>query len=199
MILVLHILALALPAQAAELPRASSTPLCARLQAESVQIQSGAPKACDESKETHARFLAAFAEVNEACKRLEAQANNPAPTLFGASDRQKQIEIMDLKQKHITEREALLQRFGHELLRTPLDNDDPLRPPPATPLSDACAEEMQAYARFRNAALQGIANYFQVIEKSDDALLLQAQESPQEKPLQNRVPADDRATGAGTK
>ncbi len=144
---------------------------CEKLLAEAAELRKASPAACEESKDTHARYLQAFAEIHETCRSLETEANSPAP-LRATTENEARNEAMERKQRHLAERMRLADRFSKELLRTPLDNDDPARIPPQ--VSSECGTEVESYARFRKNALRGLGEFFHKIDEADDALFQQA-------------------------
>lgn len=148
---------------------------CEKLLAEAAEIQKFVPVACEESKDTHKLYLQSFPEVHEICRRLQAEANS-IPTLPIGGENAVRAEIVARKQKHLTERMALTNHISHELLHTPVDNDDPTRPP--AEVSSECGTELESYARFRKNALRGVNEFFGKIDQADDALYQQANSSP---------------------
>jgi hypothetical protein len=148
-----------MPAIAAEATR------CEKIKAEAAELERSPPKACEESRETQIRYLQAIPEILETCRRLENETISEVPGNGPNA-------IMELKQKHLTERQKLEEHFAHQLLRTPVDTDDPSRPP--AEVSSECGTELENFARFRRAVLRGVAEFYRKFEESDDAAFRKA-------------------------
>ena len=81
---------------------------------------------------------------------------------------------MELRQLHISARAEIEQRVNFELFPTPIDNNDPARPPPS--VGSDCGTEIEAHARFRRVFLRAIAEFYRKIESDDEQLFQQAGE-----------------------
>ncbi len=142
---------------------------CEKLQAEAEELAKNQPAACDEARETHARFVQSLQEIMENCKRLEAETSAGPATLKEGTPVEMRAEIIALKQKHMGDRQRLVEHFAHELLRTPVDIDDPARAP--AEVSSECGTELEGYARYRRSVLRGISEFYRKLEELDDSLL----------------------------
>ena len=162
----------ALGQQSAKAEELKITP-CNRLQAEAAELQRATPVACEESKETHASHLKAFPEVLESCRKLESEVSS-GPKLAPGNENETRNQIMELKQKHMASRQALEEHLAHDLLRTPVDSDDPARTPAA--VSSECGTELEGYIRYRRGTLGAISEYYQKLSDADDSLLSRADE-----------------------
>lgn len=147
---------------------------CDQIRAEFREMERLTPKACEESKEVHARYQKSWLEVNEHCRRLEARvAAGPIRLKIGTED-EMQYEAMEQKRKDMEERHALTHKLAHELLLTPIDTDSPARPP--AQVADACRDELDDYAKIRRVVLAAFGRFFSAIDQHDDTLFVQANE-----------------------
>lgn len=163
-------LSLSAPALAAEEPSRR----CDKVQAEFREMESLTPKNCPESQEVHARYKNASAEVMQHCRRLEGRVNGGPIKLKLGTEEEMRYEAMETKRKDLEERFTLTQKIGHELLFTPIDTDSPARPP--AQVTDACRDELDAYAKIRRIVMMSFGRFFTQIDKDDDSLFFQASE-----------------------
>lgn len=147
---------------------------CEKLRAEAAELEKFSPRACEESRETHQTYLKSFSRVQEICKQLEARVAVGAPQLTPGTEDEMTGQIMELKQKHINERQELSEKITLQLLPTPLDNNDPSRLLPT--VSSECGSEVEAYARYRRNVLRGLSEFFAKIDEYDNSLFGQAQQ-----------------------
>lgn len=162
-------LALSLSAHAAGEPSR-----CDQIRAEFREMEKLTPKACEESKEVHARYQKSWVEVNEHCRRLEARVQGgPLKLKLGTEDEMR-FEAMETKRKDMEERFSLTQKLAHELLLTPIDTDSPARPP--AHVTDDCRNEIDDYAKIRRVVLSAFGRFFSQIDLDDDSLFFQASE-----------------------
>ena len=165
----LSLLLPASPAQAEAIPSR-----CERIRAEFREMEKLSPKACEESKETHARYKKAFLEVSDLCFRFETRANaGPLKLKVGTEDEMR-FEAMETKRRDMEDRFTYTNKLAHELLHTPIDTDSPAHPP--AQVSDACRDELDDYSKIRRVVLQAFGRFFTQIDQDDDTLFTQASE-----------------------
>ncbi len=169
-------------------PPAHAGITCDKIRAEAADLKAATPRACDESRISHERFLASLEEVLDTCAKLEAQVAAGVPQLKPATENEMHQEIVSLRQKHMQDQQSFFERLNGTLLPTPLDYD-PSRPVTPTVSSD-CGTEVEGYARFRRAITRGFNVLFHSLERFEESLLQQAQEralpTPPSVPVKNK-------------
>jgi hypothetical protein len=165
----LLILALAAPAQAAE-----PSP-CERITAEFREMESLRPQSCEEAKALHRQYQAAYAEINQQCRRLQARVEVGPPKLKLGTEDEMRVEASSIRLADLEERATLTQRITQELLATPIDTESSGRGMPVK-VADACRDELHAYGKIRNVVLSSFSRVFKRIEGQHDPLFLQATE-----------------------
>lgn len=147
---------------------------CDNLKAEADDLLKTRPNACDEAKTTHDAFVKGLPAAIDLCRSLENRASAGAPKLTLGSESEMVSEAMEIKQRHLAERQEVVDRVSKELFPTPLDKNDPGRPP--TAVSPECAEEIELHVHYRNNLLRALGALFERISDNDDALFTQAGE-----------------------
>jgi hypothetical protein len=147
---------------------------CDKVKAEADDLRATKPVACDEAKEIYDNYVKGLPEAIDICKKLEAEAAaGPVKLKLGTED-EMHLEIMDIKQRHVSEHQGYIDRVTYELFPTALDNNDPSRIP-ATVGSD-CGTEVEGLVRFRKNLQRGISEFYAKIDADDDTLFQQAAE-----------------------
>lgn len=146
---------------------------CDKVKAEAEEVRSQHPVSCDESRETRETYVKNLPEAIDLCLRLEQEASAPAKLKLGTED-EMQREAMEIRQKHLMERLELNDHVIKDLFPTPVDNNDPARPPVI--VSSDCGTEIEKLTLFRKNLLRGISEFYNRIDRNDDTLLEQASE-----------------------
>ncbi len=133
------------------------------------------PSACVESRTTHAIYVKAIPEAMALCERLQAQAIAGPVQLSPGTEDARQIQAMEIKKRHIQERSEIKDHVIRELLPTPIDNNDPSRPPPK--VSSECGTEIEDLVSFRSSLLNAVFSFYAKIVSDDDQLFQQALEN----------------------
>lgn len=129
---------------------------------------------CSQAQATHDRYYRYYPMVLEECRKLEVRAEAGPARLRQGTEEEMTSEAMEVRQRDISEHQARLAKVSHELLRTPIDADDPANPPES--VDDACGSAIERYVALRRRALTALAELYAKIEQTHDGLLVQAQE-----------------------
>jgi hypothetical protein len=160
---------------------------CDGLKLEAADITAHTPIACDEARAVHTAYLKAFPEVLEMCRKIEAEVAAGAPKLALNTESEMQFQVMEAKQRHLTERRDLADHVMRDLLPTPLDTLDPTRLP--IQVGAECSTEIENHIRFRRQVLDSIQELYVKLDKVDDALFAQASERALPANVEPRAPA----------
>jgi hypothetical protein len=160
---------------------------CDGLKAEVADISAHVPVACEEARDVHTVYLKAFPEVLEMCRKIEAEVAAGAPKLALNTESEMQFQVMEAKQRHLTERRDLADHVMRDLLPTPLDSLDPTRLP--IQVGAECSTEIENHIRFRRQVLDSIQELYVKLDKVDDALFAQASERALPANVEPRTPA----------